>query len=218
MHRSRLLATAAVAGLVLAGCGGITPGAAATVDGEAIPLSRVDEMARAFCAADLAAARLQDQPPQAQGTADYRNRVLATLVNARVAQEAVDDLGVDVPDSAAQGDLSQFDDLFAELSEDEATALRDYIEVFGVLDASTQAIGREEGGPKAADSPEAAAAAGQDFLREQAKKSDIELDPRFGDFTDGQVVAGSGSLSVPASGQGEDAAPAPDAPASQSCG
>lgn len=225
MRRSRLAATVASV-VVLAGCGGVNPGAAATVDGTTIPLSEVDAMARAFCAADLASAEMQGQAPTPRDTADYRNRVLGTLVNAEVASAAVDDLGIEVPESASAPDLNQFEELFAELSEEDAEALRDYIDVFGELDASTQAIGRERGGGKVADDPEAAAAAGQQYLAERADKADIELDPRFGTLTDGQVVGGSGSLSVPAAGgaKAADAADAEsdavdaDAPASQVCG
>jgi len=222
MRRSRLAAAVAVAGLVLGGCGGVNPGAAATVDGVTIPLSEVDAMARAFCAADIASAKLQDQPPTPRDTAEYRNRVLGTLMNAELASQAVDDLDIDVPASAAESDLTQFEELFAMMSDDETSALTDYIGVFSRLDASTRAIGSEQGGQEVAADPEAAIAAGQEYLAERAADADIELDPRFGTPDDGQIVGGSGSLSVPA--DDEDAASAStaggtdaDAPASQVC-
>ncbi|CAN5889888.1 hypothetical protein BH20ACT6_BH20ACT6_22190 [soil metagenome] len=222
MRRSRLAAAVAAAGLALGGCGGVNPGAAAAVDGETIPLSKVDAMARAFCAADIASAKLQNQPPTPRDTAEYRNRVLGTLVNAEVAANVVDELGIDVPASASESDLSQFEELFALMSDEEAAALRDYIEVFGELDASTRAIGRDQGGGGVAGDPEAAIAAGQEFLVERAADSDIELDPRFGDLAEGQVVGGSGSLSVPVDdedGSGASTAGGTDAdsPASQVC-
>lgn len=223
MRRSSLAVVGATAALVLAGCGGVNPGVAATVDGETIPLSEVDAMARAFCAADLVSARMQDQQVPARGTADYRNRVLGTLVNAELASAAVDELGIDVPESASESDLDQFAELFAELSASDTESLRAYIDVFGELDASTQAIGREQGGEQAGADAEAAAAAGQAYLVERAAQVDIELDPRFGEFTDGQVVPDSGSLSVPVAGEepaavGAETEVDADAPASQVCG
>ena len=222
MRRSRVVGTVAVAVLVLTGCGDVNPGAAATVDGEVIPLSEVDAMARAFCAADVATAKLQGQEPSPRPTSDYRIRVLNTLVDGELADMAVEDLGLDVPPSAYGQDLSQFDDLFAELSDDEAEALRDYIEAFGRLQASTAAIGREQGSTDAA--PDAATAAGQKYLARLADETDIELDPRFGDMASGQVVGGSGSLSVPAvadeqtsADAGADGGDVDDLPATQVC-
>lgn len=206
MRRSRVVGTVALAVLVLAGCGDVNPGAAATVDGEVIPLSEVDAMARAFCAADVATAELQGQEPSPRPTADYRIRVLNTLVDGELADIAVDELGLDVPPSAYGQDLSQFDDLFAELSDAEADALRDYIEAFGRLQASIAAIGRDQGSADA--EPEAATAAGTKYLASLADETDIELDPRFGDMASGQVVGGSGSLSVPSAAEEETGAAA----------
>ncbi len=217
MRRSTRGLAAVVAVLALAGCGQVRPGAAATVDGEAIPLDRVDSMAQAFCAADVVSAELQDAEPTVRSMAEYRNRVLGTLINERLAADAVEELDLDVPESAYSQDLSQYDELFAELSAEDEDALRDYIEVFGRLQATTQAIGAQA--EDAPADPSAAVTAGQQQLAEMADEADIQLDPRFGEMTGGQVIGGSGSLSVPAAGDQKNPDLAVDElPATQTCG
>ena len=219
--RRRGLAVAAsvsIAGLVLVGCGEVNPGAAATVGGESIPLDEVDATARAFCAAELV---IQDQagdPLFAETTVAYRNEVLGTLVNLELAEQLQAELGVDVPPASYGTDLSQFDDLFAELSAEDETALRDYVADFNRLQATTRAIAVEQDDSQTLQDPQTAIDEG--YLVELAD-TDIELDPRFGELDGGLVVGGSGSLSVPAPTEeeprrGQQAEEEP-APASQTC-
>jgi hypothetical protein len=216
MRRSRLAVTAAGMVLTLAGCGNVSPGAAATVNGEAIPLAEVDSMARAFCAADIAAAALQDQEPEPRGTADYRYRVLSTLVNAEVADDLASERGIDVPPASYEQNLSEYEALFAEMPDTDVDALLDYIASFSRLQATTEALGAERAGADA--DPSAALAAGQRLLQREVQNADIDLDPRFGELTGGQVVGGSGSLSVPAVGGDEPAEAEGDTrPATQTC-
>ncbi len=207
-----------IAGLALAGCGEVNPGAAATVDGESIPLDEVDTTARAFCAAELVIQEQAGDPLFAETTAAYRNEVLGTLINLELADQLRAELGVDVPPASYGTDLSQFDDLFAELSAEDETALRDYVADFNRLQAITQAIALEQDDSQTLQDPQTAIDDG--YLVELAN-TDIELDPRFGELDGGLVVGGSGSLSVPATTEGEprrgqQAADEP-VPASQTC-
>ncbi len=206
-----------VAALALAGCGEVNPGAAATVDGETIPRDEVDEMAQAVCAARVVYAE-QNQEQIDPRMAVYRNQVLSTLVNDQLAVTATDELGIEVPASAYERDLSVFDELFAELSADEDAALREFFVVSSRLQAATRLIGREVGGEQAAADPAAAESVGAQYLVEEAQSADVELDPRFGELTSGQVVGGSGSLSVPAAGEDAAQPPVRDLPPSQTCG
>ncbi len=73
--RGRVAGTALVvaAGLTLTGCGDVSPGAAATVDGTAIARDTVDEIAQSVCAAEVEYAELTEQqfspgPPRSTAT------------------------------------------------------------------------------------------------------------------------------------------------------
>lgn len=201
MRRSRLgTAAAAATVLMLVGCGEASPGAAATVEGEPIALDEVDAMARAYCGYVLALAEQQPNVP-VRTTGYYRNLVLDTLVDAELAEDAVAELGLDVPPAAYEQDLEEFDEPFDALSAAEEAALREYIAVFNELQASLRAIGRDQGGD-VPQNRDALIAAGQRYLVAAAEDADIELDPRFGEMSNGRVVGGSGSLSVPSSDEG----------------
>lgn len=214
-------AVAVLAALTLSGCGEVSPGAAATVDGEAIPLGRVDAMAQAFCAAEIVVQERGGNPPMFETTAGYRIEVLTTLVNVELAEDVVAELGIEVPPSAYQTDLGQLGEQFPELSAADVTALRDYIDELTRLLGYTTAIGREQ--QDATVSRDPAGAIDDGYLVDLAEGADIELDPRFGELRNGRVAGGSGSLSVPADegGSGTEAAGSESSagavPASQTC-
>ena len=196
MRRGVVLAVAA--GLVLAGCGDVSPGAAATVDGTTISMDRVDDIAQSYCAALVANAALVKQAWQPTPSAVFRDDMLEQLINEQLALEAADELGIDVPPSSYQfGDNSRLNDLLEQMPADDLEPFQDYLDSYGRLQALYSAIGADQA-ESDADDPQAALAAGQEYVREFAKERDIEVDPRFGEFTAGQVTGGSGSLSVAA--------------------
>lgn len=212
--RSRHLAVAATAAtaLLVAGCGDVSPGAAATVDGTRIARETVDEFARAACAADSTYAELTQQQFTATPTAVYRQQVLTVLVNEQIAEQAAAERDLEVPPSAYDlPEDSELTRLFDALDADDEAAYRDYFGAFLRYRAVAVAIGAEDD-PSLAGNEEGAFQAGQQALAEYADEQDVELDPRFGDYAGGQVVGGSGSLSVPAPGEGEPT-PAEDEPA-----
>ncbi len=83
MRRGVVLAVAA--GLALTGCGDVSPGAAATVDGTTISLDTVDEIAQSVCTAEVTFAGLNEQEWQPTPTSVYRDNVLSLLVNEQLA-------------------------------------------------------------------------------------------------------------------------------------
>lgn len=193
----RAVGLALLAGVALTGCGEVAPGAAATVDGEAIPLDHVDEIARSVCSAEMSYADSSQTQWQPLPTSYYRDNVLGVLINEQLATKAADELDLDVPPSLSQPpDNEALDAIFAHLDGDDEAAFRDYLAAFGRLQALYFAIGRDQGGAKASGG-QRATSAGQAYVADYADEHDVELDPRFGDFTGGQVVGGSGSLSVP---------------------
>ena len=190
----------AAAALVLAGCGDVSPGAAATVDGTSIALDTVDDIATSVCTAEKTYAGLNDQQYTPRPTSLYRDSVLSLLVNERLAQEAADDLDLDVPPSSYEaGDNAELSDLLDKLPSSDLEPFQDYLDSYSRLQALYVAIG-EETGETDSDDPQAALSAGQDYVTKFADERDIELDPRFGDFSGGQVAGGSGSVSVPVDG------------------
>jgi len=214
MRRVGHVAAAAVAvltTLALAGCGEVSPGAAATVDGQAIPLDEVDEVARALCTYTQTTAELQGSPPEQLATTDIRREVLGTRLNAALAEVVSDELGVDVPPSSYEGGTSQIEPVLEQMPAAEADVLRDYVDTLGRLRELTAAIGEDRGDSNVAETPETAISRG--YLLRLAQGTDIELDPRFGQLRQGRLVGGSGSLSVPADA-GSRADPPP---ASQTC-
>jgi hypothetical protein len=207
--RGRVAGTALIvaAGLTLTGCGDVSPGAAATVDGTAIARDTVDEIAQSVCAAEVEYAELTEQQFQPRPTSVYRDDVLSLLVNEQLALEAVDELGLDVPPSSYEaGDNPELSDLFEQLPSSQLEPFQDYLTAYSRLQALYVAIGSETG-ESGGDDPQAALTDGQAYVAEYAEERDIELDPRFGDFRGGQVVGGSGSVSVPVEGAGSEPSP-----------
>lgn len=195
--RGRGVALVVAAGLALTACGDVSPGAAATVDGTKISRESVDDMAQAVCTAELTYAELMDQPAQPTPTSIYREITLSLLINEQLAQEVADRLGADVPPSSYQaGQDAGLEDLFQALPSSALEPFQDYVESYSRLQATYAAIGAETGGATG-DDPAAAAEAGRAYVAKYAERQDIEIDPRFGGFTDGEVAGGSGSLSVP---------------------
>lgn len=212
MRRRTQGAAALLAAGVLAGCGSVHPGAAASVDGEEIALGTVDDMALAVCSAQVAvSSRGGGEVDPHMST--YRNLVLSTLVNDALATRATERLGIDVPASAYDRDTSGLDDIFAALPSDQDDDLRDFLEISGRLQAATRLIGQQVGDDASAD---AADSAGLQYLVDEADHTDIDLDPRFGELTSGQVVGGSGSLSAPLDGA-QARTPVEDLPFAQVC-
>ena len=211
-----------VAGLALTGCGDVSPGAAATVDGTTIARDTVDDIAESVCTAEVEYAGITEQQFQPRPTSAYRDEVLSLLVNEQLALEVVDELGIDVPPSSYEaGDNPELSALFDELPSSQLEPFQDYLESYSRLQALYVAIGSETG-KSGGDDPQAALTDGQKYVARYAKDRDIELDPRFGRFSGGQVLGGSGSVSVPVEGSGsepseEDQADVSGLPDSQIC-
>jgi hypothetical protein len=126
--------------------------------------------------------------------------VLSMLVNEQLAQQAVEELDLDVPPSSYEaGDNPDLSELLDRIPSSELEPFEDYLDSYSRLQALYVAIGAETG-TSGGDDPQAALTEGQTYVAEFAKERDVELDPRFGDFSDGQVAGGSGSVSVPVDG------------------
>lgn len=195
--RGRGVALVVAAGLALTACGDVSPGAAATLDGTTISRETVDDMAQAVCTAEVTYAQLADQPMQPTPTSIYRELTLGLLINEQLALDVADRLEIDVPPSSYQaGQDAGLEGLFEALPSSALEPFQDYVESYNRLQALYAAIGAETG-DASSDVPQAATEAGRAYVARYAERQDIDVDPRFGEFTDGQVAGGSGSLSVP---------------------
>ena len=195
--RGRGVALVVAAGLALTACGDVSPGAAATVEGTKISRETVDDMAQAVCTAEVTYAGLVDQPVQPTPTSIYREISLSLLINEQLALDVADRLDVDVPPSSYEaGQDAGLEGLFEALPSSALEPFQHYVDSYNRLQALYAAIGAEAG-DASGDDPQAAAEAGRAYVAQYAEQRDIHVDPRFGEFTDGQVAGGSGSLSVP---------------------
>lgn len=195
--RGRGVALVVAAGLALTACGDVSPGAAATVEGTKIPRETVDEMAQAVCTAEVTYAGLVDQPVQPTPTSLYRELSLSLLINEQLALDVADRLDIDLPPSSYEaGQDAGLEGLFEALPSSALEPFQDYVDSYNRLQALYTAIGAEAG-EASSDAPPEVTDAGRVYVAQYAKKQDIDVDPRFGEFTDGRVAGGSGSLSVP---------------------
>jgi hypothetical protein len=208
MRRGVVLAVAA--GLALAGCGDVSPGAAATVDGTRIQMEEVDDLAGAWCTYLITYADVNEQPWQPQPSATYRDQVLTQLIQLELAEEVAEELHVDVPPSRYQTpEDPQTRPIIDAMPADQQEPFRRLVDLYGKVQATDIAIDVSRGGdePTTPDEAQQAAAEGQKYVSDFAEDRDIDLDPRFGEFTAGQVSGGSGSLSVSADVGDEQEAP-----------
>lgn len=195
-RRWRLAAVAAVAATALAGCG-LTPGTAAVVESSTISHDRVDDVAVAVCSANLASAEASGQPAPSLATRGAREIALQILLETEIWHQFGEHEGVEANQQQVSEAVAQNETGIALLpkaqQEDFRTALRDYTEgQFILVEAGRQALGPDAG-------IEESAAKGGELLGEFVQTLDVEVDPRYGRFEDGQFKRGGTSLSVPAS-------------------
>jgi hypothetical protein len=202
--------TAAAATMALAGCSALSPGVAADVDGHTFSTADVDDLADALCAVNAA------QP--SEGAAEISGRqvrgaALNRLIQVQLAEQLGEEEGLRPDEGTVAQQLKGVEDQLADVPDDQLAAFMDsYAEYVRGADVVTQ-LGRrslEEQGQENVDDT-AALAAGSALLQEYAQDADVEVDPRFGSFEDGQVVPGDGSLSVPVSASAVDGV-APEPP------
>jgi SurA-like protein len=227
MRRRLTRAVTAAAALALTGCStmtpGVAPGVAADVDGHTITTRDVDDLAEALCAVNTA------QP--ASGSEEISGRqargaALSRLIQVQLAEQLGEDEGLEPDETRVAQQLQGVEAQLSTVPDDQlATFMDSYAELVRGADLLTQ-LGRrsltEKGEEDVQD--DAALTEGGTLLQQYASDADVEVSPRFGSFSDGQVQPGDGSLSVPVSQNAVDGAaesPSPEflsgLPATQKC-
>jgi hypothetical protein len=216
------LAALAAGMTMLAGCGN-HPGAAAVVGSQEISHGELDDVARAVCSANIATAKAQGQPVQALATRGAREVAMQILLETELSHQFGEHEGVEANQQEVSQAVAQNEAGLGMLPQDQRedfrTALRDYAEGQLMLIE----VGRESLGGDVSD--DEAIAEGLRKRKEYVESLDVEVDPRYGRFTEGGAFKRGGTdLSVPASEMARRGAKAqPDAtfvselPASQRC-
>jgi uncharacterized lipoprotein YajG len=215
------LVLAVAATLALSGCGAMHPGAAAVVDSTTISMSQVDALARGVCSASKSQTSTGQMPSR-----NARQVAVQILVDSELSRQFGEKRGI-TPNpsmvSAAEAQFAQsIDALPPSQREDFRQAVRESAEgQLTVVEAGRRSL--EAQGAQNISQNQALAEGSR--LRQQYEQGiQVEVDPRYGAWTKGNLQPGGAELSVPVSTQaraGDNAKPpaswVAQLPASQKC-
>ncbi len=222
----QLSGIAAAGMLVLTACGDTHPGAAAAVDGRTISVSEVDDVATALCSANEAAPN-SEAGSSTLPSRSLRQSALSLLLRSHISLAFAEEEGVSADPTAVSNAVTQNRATIDALPEDQrelfTEAVREYAEGQLIVIAVGERILADEGQTDV--DQQTALAAGDEERAKFADSLDVDIDPRFGTFADGELQPSGGSLSVPVSSEAKAGAAAqPEAgwvaglPVSQTCG
>ncbi len=182
-RKSRLVAALAAGVLLLTGCAdGTHPGSAAAVGDVEISTSRLDDVVSSVSAA--------------QGEAISPTAALQLMISSELTRQVTEERMVSVSDAevaSAMTQVIQDPQLLAKFESDPVASefLRDFARgQIGVI---------KLGGASGITDPGAREAAqkGGEVLKEESAKIGVEVNPRYGTWSDTQINPQSGSLSTP---------------------
>lgn len=196
MTRARA-AMLAVAGLMLAACGNVHPGAAAVVDGETISMDTLNDTAKVYCLDQLSAAQQQGTAAGAVSNLVVRRTAVTAAVSIIVARKLEKSRGLtinpatyEVPD----GDRSAVGKAFPGVDVDTAVKV---IEDSREVSAIAVALGAESTGTTpTAENQAQLAEAGQAEIAKAFASNDVSFAPRFGLSGSGSATSDTGTLSA----------------------
>jgi hypothetical protein len=204
-------AALALAGLTLAACGNIHPGAAAVVDGQTISMKTLDQTADVYCKLTLLSA--QQQGATSPSNADMRRQAASTLVSLVIGRKLAKEQGLQIDPA----DFELTSDQQAQVAKtfpgaDDLAHIERLIEQSQELSEISLALGEKVTGQQRSNENQAQlGAAGQAEITKAFKANDVKFSPRFGlSNTSAKAVADTGSLSVAPADLG-DRAPLPPA-------
>lgn len=207
-RRTTVGALAAAALLALTACSGVRPGTAAEVGADRISHDEVDEVASALCAANLSSAAAQGAPRPDLPSVGARVGALQVLVDSSLARQFGEAEGAEADPGQVSATLAQNEAGIAALPADRQDAFRDALREFTrgqllVIDVGRASLA-SAGQPGATE--DQALAEGRRLQAEFVEGLDVEIDPRYGDLSEGTIVPGNPSLSVAVSQAATDAA------------
>lgn len=227
MSRSRTLrasAAAVLAGLLLSACSA-HPGSAAVVGSDRISIGEVDDVASALCSAQSSGSAGGQQQDLASRAA--RQGALDVLISAELSRQFGKSQGVEPDQEQVSQALAANEQNINGLPASQRAVFRDTLQKFAEGQLMLVEIGRRSLARNGAKNitDEQALSEGTRLRNAWVRKNvDVSVDPRYGEFAKGSLVAKSGSLSVPVSQRAADGnSPDPSAgwvsalPASQKC-
>ncbi|MDP3967148.1 MAG: hypothetical protein Q8Q02_02625 [Nocardioides sp.] len=206
-RRTTLGALAVVGLLALSACG-LRPGTAAEIGADRISHDEVNEVASALCAANLSSAAAQGAPPPELPSVGARVGALQVLVDSSLARQFGESEGAEADPGELSATLTQNEPGIAALPADRQDAFREALREFTrgqllVIDVGRGSLASAGQGGATDDQ---ALAEGRRLQAEFVAGLDVEIDPRYGDLSEGIIVPGSPSLSVAVSQTATDAA------------
>ena len=227
MTRSRTLrasAAAVLAGLLLSACG-THPGSAAVVGSDRISNAELDDVASALCSAQTSGNAGGQQQDLASRAA--RQGALDVLISAELSRQFGRSQGVEPDQEQVSQALAANEQNISGLPASQRGVFRDTLRKFAEGQLMLVEIGRRSLAGSGAKNVTDQQALSEGMRLRNAwvrKNVDVSVDPRYGEFAKGSLVAKSGSLSVPVSQRAADGnSPNPSAgwvsalPASQKC-
>ena len=204
-HRRMMLsALAAAAVVVLTGCGALHPGVAADVGSVTIPRDEVDDIANVLCSAKLSGAEAQGETASELATRLERETALEVLLESELSRQFGEEMGVEADEEQVAQAVAENEASIEQLPEHQRDVFRNTVRKFFGGQLILVEIGRaslaDQGQSEAPD--DQAIAEGQRLRAAFVEKIEVEVDPRYGTFTDGAFAAGGAALSVPASDHG----------------
>jgi hypothetical protein len=225
--RSRTLrasAAAVLAGLLLSACG-THPGSAAVVGSDRISNAELDDVASALCSAQTSGNTGGQQQDLASRAA--RQGALDVLISAELSRQFARSQGVEADQEQVSQALAANEQNISGLPASQRAVFRDTLRKFAEGQLMLVEIGRRSLTRSGAENVTDQQALSEGMRLRNAwvrKNVDVSVDPRYGEFAKGSLVAKSGSLSVPVSQRAADGnSPNPSAgwvaalPASQKC-
>lgn len=215
---------ATLAALVVSGCGQLTPGTAAVVNGTRITNDEVNDLAEAQCvAADKAKASGQSQT---MAVSRVKVQSLALLMDTELSKQFAADEDITPDTQLVKGFYSQFEPGITPLPSTARTTLTDVFQNWAQGRAILVEAGSKSTGDKATlQNLQQLLDAGLKDRDGWVKKADIDTDARYAPGKDGFPGTGDGSVSKASSKFAKDAgATQPDPsfasglPAGQKCG
>jgi hypothetical protein len=183
-RRPKLVLVAAAALFALTGCAGLRPGIAAEVGDMQITIDELDDFAKSYCTYQAAA-----QPGQ-KSSKRVRTDALATMVTGRLGHLYGETNPTTISRAGIEDTLDNVRSVLVDMPEAERDAFVEEVSYF--LEGS-QYLAQDVSDQAGYD----------ELVSELSEEYDVEVDPRFGSWTDIQADGASGSLSVPVETPGE---------------
>jgi hypothetical protein len=189
-RRSLVVAVAASTGLLLSGCGsslGIHPGAAASVGGQTVSMSKIDHTTTLYCTAYVNQSQQSQQGstgPIPMGA--FRSYVASSLAKRLLGQELADEYDVQ-PASGYQSTVTQYQQALASAPADQRDAVVQVAGADAYLQNVQVAIGQQLTGNSGQSNADIKAALqrGEVATQEWLNDHDASIDPVFGIAVDG---------------------------------